>query len=68
MRNEIHDPMSEVCDCPMCERALYEILAEVMTARVRRHERTKVAKFLAGLFLALCVAGVVVYEILLTPR
>lgn len=65
MRNEIHDPMSEVCDCPPCERAMYEILSEIMSARVRRAERVKLAKILVASFLLLCVAGVVGYFVAL---
>ena len=61
MRNEIHDPFSELCDCPICERAMYEMLSEIMTVRARKMEQRRIAKIVA-----FCVfASLVLYSLAL---
>lgn len=58
MRNEIHDPYSELCDCPMCERAMYEMIVTIMDARVKAREQKRIAKLvLVCVFLSLVLYG-----------
>lgn len=54
MRNEIHDPYAELCDCPMCERAMYEMISTIMDARVKAREQKRIAK----------IVGVTVFGVL----
>lgn len=61
MRNEIHDPFSELCDCPVCERAMYEMISTIMDARVKHREQKRIAKIVA-----FCVfASLVLYSVAL---